>query len=324
MSKNKWSSAIEGGGDSIRRFKIPAPESGEVTKKRVRIIRDNFEDVWAHFFPGYSDKGERAVRYAVCLGRKKCPICKKLEETGDEDYKAKRYFYINVFDRKDSDSKVKLWQASYGIFKQIAEIADEDDGLGNLSEYDIVIKRKGSKKNDTRYTVKPFMKDGQVVKKKLPKELVDISELPEEDGGCYALEKFSEKKSYEELEAMLTGDFEKSDEDDDEDKKKKKKSKDEDEDEDEEEKEEKKERKKRKKKDDEDEEEEEEDKKKKKKKDDEDEEEEEDEDEDKKKKKKKDEDEDEDEDDDEDDKKKKKSKKDEDDDEDLDDDDLDD
>jgi len=317
---NKWQDAIaNSGGDDIRRLKVNAPAKGEKTKLRIRIIDNNFEDAWVHFFPGFKENGEKGVRFAVCHGKGKCPICAKFEESGDEDFKAKRQFYMNVIDRKAEKPQVMVYQCGFGTFKDIAALTDEDSGLTDPSEFDVIITRVGSKKTDTRYTIKPFMKDGVVVKKKLPSDLRELIAAKTEDGGPYDLSKFVEKVSIDDIEEMLTGNFsskakgkKKDDDEDDEDEKPKKKGKkyaaDDDEDEDD------KPKKKKKSSDDDEDDEDEDEKPKKKSKKDEDEDDDEDEDEKPKKKGKKKDDEDEDEDE----KPRKKSKKKDDDDEDED------
>lgn len=319
---SKWQDAIAGGDGDIRRLKIEAPASGQITKKRIRIINNNFEDAWVHFFPGFKENGEEGTRFAVCLKKGKCPVCAKFEETGDNDFKAKRQFYMNVIDRKEENPKVRIFQCGFGVFREIAALTDEDSGLSDPSEFDVVISRTGSKMKDTKYTVKPFMKDGTVVKKSLPSDLKKLLEAKTEDGGPYDLSQFVEKSTAEEIEEMLTGNFaskskKKKDDDDEDDEPKNKKKKyaaDDDEDEDEAPK-----KKSKKSSDDDDEDEDDAPKKKSKKKDDDDEDEDED-DEPKKKKGKKSSDDD-DEDEDEDEKPRKKSKKNDDDDEDEDEDD---
>lgn len=351
---NKWQDAIADSGDSLRRFKIVAPNDGDTTKVRIRIVSDNFQDAWVHYFPGFKEDGKAGTRFAVCLKKGKCPICAKHEETGDDDYKAKRQFYINVIDRKSENPKVMLWQCGFGMFKDIAGIIDEESGTGDPSEFDLVIKRTGKSKTNTRYAVKPFMKDGSIVKKKLPSDLLKLLDLKPEEGGPYDLAEFTKKKTADEMVEMLTGEFSSKskkkkdddedeedekpkkkkkasdDDDDDEDDKPKKKKKDDDEDEDEDDKpkkkkyldddddedEDEKPKKKKKASDDDDEDDEDEKPKKKKKKDDDDDDEDEDEDDKPKKKKKSSDDEDDDEDEDDKPKKKKKSSDDDDDEED--------
>jgi len=321
---SKWQDAIAGGDGDIRRLKIEAPASGQTTKKRIRIIDNNFEDAWVHFFPGFKENGEKGTRFAVCHGKGKCPVCAKFEETGDNDFKAKRQFYMNVIDRKEEKPQIRLFQTGFGVFREIAALTDEESGLSDPSEFDVVISRTGAKMKDTKYAVKPFMKDGAVVKKPLPSDLKKLLDAKTEDGGPYDLSQFVQKVSIEEIEEMLTGEFsskskKKKDDDDDEDEKprKKKYAADDDEDEDDEHK-----SKKKSKKSDDDDDDEDEDEKPRKKSDDDDEDEDEDEDEKPKKKgkRKDDDDEDEDDEDDEDEKPKKKgkSKKDDDDDEDED------
>lgn len=198
----KWEKGLKGlkgggGLGTIRRMKFPVGTS------IIRLVDNEYEEAWIHHFPGVNDAGEEATRRTICLGRATCPICKLADETENKDLRAKHRFYMNIIDRKeekaDPDRRfdVKLLECGPSIFEQIATFA-VDSEYGDPTKYNFKIIRVGTGARDTKYNVIPSSKFYKISKRERK-----LCERATEEGGKYLLTGFTEKRTKDEVEAML-------------------------------------------------------------------------------------------------------------------------
>jgi len=150
-----------GGKSEIVRLKVPEGDT------RVRIR--------GHYFHFYEHWFNKIKRTANCPG-KDCPVChhpdkqkyldqaRALREAGKEEeakdlfrktfstYDPRLKYAVNVIDR--TDGLVKIWQFSRTLKEDIMKFAEIN---GDPNGYDIVISRKGLKRDDTEYRITPTM-----------------------------------------------------------------------------------------------------------------------------------------------------------------------
>lgn len=101
--------------------------------------------------------------------KKFCPVCAKadkLRSSGKardrnraKELYAKRRVFANVIDRNDEETGPKILGFGKSVHEQLVELRRDPDAGGDFTHpeegYDIVIERKGSGKNDTKYKVRP-------------------------------------------------------------------------------------------------------------------------------------------------------------------------
>jgi hypothetical protein len=123
--------------------------------------------VWRHYVP-IPGKDNSATFVCPRLEAKlPCRVCTRMkqmsassntvDQTRAEELKPKERWIVNVLDRAAPEDGPKIWEFGWMVYKQLSHIRDEDDGLGvNFSHpvtgTDIVVTRKGMKKNNTGYT----------------------------------------------------------------------------------------------------------------------------------------------------------------------------
>lgn len=172
-----------GGGGDIRRMKLAQGLNV------VRIVDDNFEDAWVHYFKDAEGNNRRTI----CHGKGKCPLCaKKISAT--------HRFYFNVIDRKaqkeTGKTEVRLLEIGKMIYEQIRELA-LDEEYGDPTQYNLKINRKGEKKS-TKYTVRASSK-----KYPLKESEISVIESSTEEGGLYDLNVFTARQTKSEILEML-------------------------------------------------------------------------------------------------------------------------
>lgn len=100
------------------------------------------------------------------MGKKPCPVCKKIDQmksTGNPaDFeRAKEWFprkriYSYCIDRNEPEVGPKLYAFGRKIWEQLKELREDEDFGGDFthpeSGFDVVVKRKGTTKNDTAYS----------------------------------------------------------------------------------------------------------------------------------------------------------------------------
>lgn len=98
-----------------------------------------------------------------------CPVCAQAEKkraTGREDDRDRAYelfpklrVYAAVVDRGDEDEGVQIFPFGKKIMSALTAIREDGDFTNPVEGFDIAILKKGSKKNDTEYTVKAYRKN---------------------------------------------------------------------------------------------------------------------------------------------------------------------
>jgi hypothetical protein len=171
--------------DSINPWADSPEEQDAVTKSgpegRSAIVRlklpegDTRVRIRGHYFHFYEHWFNKIKRTANCPG-KDCPVChhpdkqkyldqaRALREGGKEEeardlfrktfstYDPRLKYAVNVIDR--TDGQMKIWQFSRTLKEDIMKFAEIN---GDPNGYDIVISRKGLKRDDTEYRITPTM-----------------------------------------------------------------------------------------------------------------------------------------------------------------------
>jgi len=101
---------------------------------------------------------EAKMKYILCMGDG-CPLC----AAGNMP---KLHYYINILDRKDEN--IKILKFGITLKRKFQNLVQK---YGEITEYDIVITRKGTKL-DTTYEVLP-MKESKVISEDLKKKMID-------------------------------------------------------------------------------------------------------------------------------------------------------
>lgn len=218
--KSKLSAESQSGGYNAEYDKLQPGKN----VRRVLWPKGDYDSFYAegylHF--GIGPEGKSVATCPKTWGSKEpCPICEyveKLQKSKNkddkklaEDIKAKRRIYINVLNRDDDDDDTpKVLPIGVTILKGLLEtICDAD--YGDITDpeegRDVTITRKGQGLK-TEYTVLPKPKSSVASESKTAEELEE--EMPD-------LEHLFVRKSYDELEAILTGDDREDDDDEDED-----------------------------------------------------------------------------------------------------------
>lgn len=138
--------------------------------------------------------------------KKRCPACDKydqLSRSGSpvdrkaaDEYKPKMQVFANVIDRRNPESGPKVLQFGIGIQRDLIAIRKDEDIGGDYTDpekgFDILIERTGTGKDDTKYKVFPT---------KTQKPLGN----PDWIAAQHDLEKFARVRGPEEIEKMLAG-----------------------------------------------------------------------------------------------------------------------
>jgi len=181
-AKKKYESTETSGGD-IRRMKFAQGTNV------IRIVNDNFEDAWVHYFKDKEGNNKRTV----CLGKGKCPVC-------DNGERATHRFFFNVIDRKaqkeSKKTEIKVMEVGKMIYEQVRELA-LDEEYGDPTQYNLKITRKGEKKT-TKYSVRASTK-----KYSLDGDEKEVVKSDTDEGGAYDLAMFVTKQTKSELLALL-------------------------------------------------------------------------------------------------------------------------
>lgn len=141
-------------GKNIVRF-LPAL-SGE---KPFRMVREHQLNINSKFINFACPKA---------MAKKPCPVCTKADElkrSGNpadheraKDWFPRKRIYSYVIDRAEPDVGPKVFAFGKKIWDQVKEIREDEDFGGDFTDpeggFDIVIKRKGTTKNDTDYRAK--------------------------------------------------------------------------------------------------------------------------------------------------------------------------
>ncbi len=108
------------------------------------------------------------------MAKQICMSCDKYDElmsTGNpadagraKKFKPRKRVYMNVIDRADPEAGPKVWAFGQMVFEQLSEIKKDREAGGNFFDpsdkgFDLIISRKGTGQNDTRYKCYPSRKN---------------------------------------------------------------------------------------------------------------------------------------------------------------------
>jgi hypothetical protein len=189
---------IEGGGQT----NYLSLKAGD--KKRIRILLDKDHKIqasWWHSIPENDSLG-RSYHEWLCPGQRLCVLCEKnlfsekASETGkldnqDKPFPIKKKYMVNCWSYAEECLKV----FSFGG-RILDQLRAQEDGSGkNIDQFDIVITRTGSNRNDTVYGVVSVPDDKNTIDP-LTKTPQDLKAILAESA-----------KSDEELDEVLSGAF---------------------------------------------------------------------------------------------------------------------
>jgi hypothetical protein len=124
-----------------------------------------FIKTWQHYteiVPG-DKRTQVIVNCPKRMKKERCPLCEMADKkfsTGSKadqergyDLKAKLRVYAAVVDRDDEDKGVQTYPFGQTIFDALISIRDDTDFVHPVNGCDIIIRKKGSTRNDTEYMV---------------------------------------------------------------------------------------------------------------------------------------------------------------------------
>lgn len=158
-----WDTAFESNksGASVKAEFTRFPEG--IT--RIRFVNTNLHTRWTHWMPASTLKGVTGKGRSVNCPGKGCPICelRKQAKMNKETpkYSMQQRFAANVINRETK--RAEILEQGKNFFEEIREIrkeglnpTDKDESpRGELTEYDLKIKRRGTGQDDTTYRIDP-------------------------------------------------------------------------------------------------------------------------------------------------------------------------
>lgn len=161
---NQWESMLESNGDGNKVDFVKFPEG--VT--HIRVLDAIPETRWTHWVPSIK-------RSVTCVG-KGCPICeirKQQKANGEKQtYSMVKKYALNVINR--TTGNVEILDQGKTFFEDLRDLVFDN---GDLREYDIKVRRRGTGKNDTSYRCDALDKeDLSESDEKLTNDKVDLKE----------------------------------------------------------------------------------------------------------------------------------------------------
>ena len=142
-------------GKNVVRF-LPAP----VGQKPFVLVREHQLNI-----------GDKFINFACpkLMAKKPCAVCVKIDQlktTGNpadyeraESWFPRKRIYSHCIDRAQPEIGPKVYAFGVKIWEQLSEIREDEDFGGDFTHpvtgFDVIIKRKGSTMNDTKYICKP-------------------------------------------------------------------------------------------------------------------------------------------------------------------------
>lgn len=129
------------------------------------VLGENvIEVVPQHYIQTPSMKFGKSVTCAYAVSRKRCIICdyvNHLKSTGNpadyelaEESQVRRNAYTYIIDRKQEEKGPQIFAVKYSMLGTLSELrAASGDFADPYKGYDLMISRKGTTKNDTKYTI---------------------------------------------------------------------------------------------------------------------------------------------------------------------------
>lgn len=190
---------------NLREFTEYTPELADAERKASSPSKKGFKfaegKTQIRVFPGMKGKSPFLIshrhwltiapeqrRPLTCMGAG-CPLCQKsaeLSRAGDEmgakEFAARATYACLIIDRANEAAGPQIAELSWSVYDRINGFTEQyGDPTSPTEGYDIIVKRVGTGKTDTRYTVDPTLKP----KRKLAK---DDAQLDEWLGSMPALE----------------------------------------------------------------------------------------------------------------------------------------
>lgn len=198
-----WDTAFEGnsgGGGTAKTEFVKFPEG--ITKLRVIDLKIHVR--WVHWMPQF----KRSVN---CPGSNKCPICtirKAAKEANEKQkYSLSKRFAVNVLNRETKSYEIldqgkeffeDLKVVRIEGLQPIVEVDDDGNEVqkaprGELTNYDVKVRRTGTGQEDTKYRIDPDRKYA------LSKEDMELA------AGAKDLEEYFKPHTTEQIQRLLNG-----------------------------------------------------------------------------------------------------------------------
>jgi len=113
--------------------------------------------------------GDKVIVF-VCPGAAVCPACAQWEvlrksrsdeerEFARETFAPRQSAYTNAIDRGDPEKGPRVWNFGKNIFSSMISIRNDPESGGDFTDpvdgFDLIVKRKGMTRNDTKYVILP-------------------------------------------------------------------------------------------------------------------------------------------------------------------------
>jgi hypothetical protein len=149
---SSWDTAFDSnggsGGSSNKQDFAKFPEGITI----IRVIGNAPHTRWTHWMPQF----KRSVN---CPGNRVCPICALIKAAKDAKqtpkYNTQKKFAINIINR--ATKRVEIMDQGKTFFEDLRDLRDDGTAKSNLKlhgelhEYDVRVKRRGTGQDDTTY-----------------------------------------------------------------------------------------------------------------------------------------------------------------------------
>lgn len=170
-------------------------------KHRLRIVPPKpgepvFTVIHNHYLKFTGNDGKEKTIVVTCprmatKGKRKCPICEKADELRSNgnpmdrdagyDMMAKRKVFMQVVDRKAPEKGVQIQPITKTVHEKLIEYGEDEDDPCDFSHpiegYDIIISRKGSGRDDTKYSCKIVTKPSPLAGSQEKPDIEKINEI---------------------------------------------------------------------------------------------------------------------------------------------------
>ena len=144
-------------------------------------------------------------------GKESCPACDRhaeLRRSANLDDRAQAdelapnvQIYCNVIDRREEDGDPKILRLPQSVYDELAQMLEDEDEpidfLHPIEGYDVVITRKGSGREGTRYSTRLATRPTRLAE--------DVEDMNMLISGQHDLEKYKEIKGSKELARLMRG-----------------------------------------------------------------------------------------------------------------------
>jgi hypothetical protein len=181
---------------NMREFTEYTPEMADAERKAVNNAKKNFKfpegKTQFRVFPGLRGKSPFMItqrhwvsvsadqrRPLTCMGAG-CPLCQRSSEAsraGDDvtskEFAARSTYACLIVDRANEEAGPQVAELSWSVYDRLNGFVEQYGDFSSATEgYDIIVKRVGTGKMDTKYTTDPILKP----KRKLAKDDAQLEE----------------------------------------------------------------------------------------------------------------------------------------------------